>query len=67
MPLNKINNKSIKTFLEKYTGRRVPDRTTIARNHVETIYLETVEKIRENIAEKSIWVSIDETTDSMGR
>lgn len=67
IPLNKINNKDFRLFLEKYTNKEIPDESTLRKSYVDDIYLETMNKIRSNIAGHKIWVSIDETTDIQGR
>lgn len=67
IPLNKLGNIQLKQFLEKYTGKQVPAITTLRKGYVDEIYSETMNKIRNCITGKKIWVSIDETTDSLGR
>lgn len=54
-------------FLEKYTGKYVPDQSAIRKNYVSTIYDNTISRIRSEIGDSPIWVSIDETTDVDGR
>ncbi|XP_022180013.1 uncharacterized protein LOC111040403 [Myzus persicae] len=67
IPLNKLNNESFKSFLVKYTGKIIPAVTTLRKGYVDEIYDETLIKIRNAVIDKKIWVSIDETTDSLGR
>lgn len=67
IPLNKLNNESFKSFLVKYTGNIIPAVTTLRKGYVDEIYNETLIKIRNAVIDKKIWVSIDETTDSLGR
>jgi len=67
IPLNKLGNVQFKQFLEKYTGKQIPAITTLRKGYVDEIYSETMNKIRNAITGKKIWVSIDETTDSLGR
>ena len=66
IPLHKIENHSFRAFLEKYTKKSIPSRTSL-RKYVDRIYQQTLTKIRETVSDKNIWISIDETTDSMGR
>lgn len=54
-------------FLEKYTKNHIPDESTLRKLYVDDIYNETIEKIRTQVANNRIWVSIDETTDVEGR
>jgi len=49
--------------MEKYTNKEIPDESTWRKNYVNDIYVETLNKIRPNIAGHKIWVSVDETTD----
>lgn len=67
IPLNKLNNESFKSFLVKYTGKIIPAVTTLRKGYVDEIYDETLIKIRNAVIDKKIWVSIDETTDFLGR
>lgn len=67
IPFNKLSNPHFKNFLEKYTSEVIPDQTTLRKSHVDSCYQETIEKIRDKVVGKKIWVSIDETTDVEGR
>jgi len=67
IPLNKLGNVQLKQFLEKYTGKQIPAITTLRKGYVDDIYSETINKIRNAVTGKKIWVSIDKTTDSLGR
>lgn len=67
IPLWKVNSPAFRQFLEKYTTNSVPDQSTLRKNYSEQVYQETLEKIRTEISENSIWVSLDETTDAEGR
>jgi len=62
-----LSNIQFKAFLEKYTGEEIPAITTLRKGYVDEIYTETINKIRNAVIGKQIWVSIDETTDSLGR
>lgn len=62
-----LNNESFKSFLVKYTGKIIPAVTTLRKGYVNEIYDETLTKIRNAVINKKIWVSIDKTTDSLGR
>jgi len=66
IPLNKVN-KDFRLFMEKYTNKEIPDESTLCKNYVNDIYVETMNKIRSNIVGHKIWVSVDETTDVQGR
>lgn len=65
IPLYKLNNPKLVTFLEKYTKRKTPSERT-CRRHIESLYQSTLEQIRKEIGNSPIYVEIDETTDSEG-
>jgi hypothetical protein len=53
--------------LEKYTGKTIPHETTLRKSHLDVIYNEKLDKIRDFIKNGPIWVSMEETTDVEGR
>ncbi|KAJ4443025.1 hypothetical protein ANN_04675 [Periplaneta americana] len=63
IPLYKLKNKVFREFLEKYTQHTIPDESTLRKTYAASIYDETIQKIRDEIKDSSIWVSIDETPD----
>ncbi|KAL4143001.1 hypothetical protein QTP88_005383 [Uroleucon formosanum] len=67
IPLNKLSNNTFRNFLETYTGKEIPTEATLRQGYVDDLYDETVEKIKSEILNKKVWVSIDETTDIEGR
>lgn len=67
IPLWKVNNPVFKGFLEKYSGKSIPDESTLRKKFVNYVYEDSLASIREQIQDGSIWVAIDETTDSQGR
>jgi hypothetical protein len=58
IPLNKVNNKDFRLFLEKYTKKEIPDESILRKSYVNYIDVETMNKIRSNIAGHKIWVSV---------
>jgi hypothetical protein len=50
-------------FSEKYTSQNIPDESTLRKNYIRDIYLETLPSIPGEIQDRPIWVFIDETTD----
>ncbi|KAJ4437767.1 hypothetical protein ANN_13705 [Periplaneta americana] len=62
-----VENKVFREFLEKYTQHTIPDESTLRKTYAPSIYDETIQKIRDEIKDSSIWVSIDETPDKEGR
>ncbi|KAJ4425798.1 hypothetical protein ANN_27423 [Periplaneta americana] len=68
IPFHKLNNNNVfRDFLQKYTGKSIPDESTIRKNYIESCYNKTIDAIRAKLDGKKIWVSIDETTDCMSR
>jgi hypothetical protein len=67
IPLNKLENPAFSKFLEKYTNKQMPDRSTLRKDFVSICYDETIQMIRSYVENKKLWVSIDETTDASGR
>uniref|UniRef100_A0A914H6D4 DUF659 domain-containing protein n=1 Tax=Globodera rostochiensis TaxID=31243 RepID=A0A914H6D4_GLORO len=67
IPFFKINNPSLKYFLSKYTNRTIPDESTLRKNYLKICYKTSIERIKRQIGNSFIWVSVDETTDPLGR
>ncbi|XP_065214416.1 uncharacterized protein LOC135842640 [Planococcus citri] len=67
IPIYKLNHPVLRECWEKYCGRKLPDQSTIRKNYLNETFEATMECIRQEIGDSNIWVSIDETTDSMGR
>jgi len=53
--------------LVKYTGHNVLDQITLRKGNVDYCYQKIITEIRQKVAGKKIWVSIDEMTDAEGR
>jgi hypothetical protein len=63
IPLNKVSNQQFKHFFEKYTDQHILSESTLRRNYLFPCYEDVLRRIRCNVADDKIWVSIDETTD----
>ena len=63
IPLNKLGNIAFKNFLSTYIGRSIPDQTTLRKYYVSSLCNETITILRNKVAGRKIWVSLDETTD----
>lgn len=46
IPLNKINNSVFRNFLDMYTGKEIPDESTMRKNYLSECYQKTMIKIR---------------------
>jgi hypothetical protein len=53
--------------LEKYTQHKIPSETTLRNKHINKLYKECIDNIKNTIKNRFLWLSIDETTDSAGR
>lgn len=67
IPLNKLTNIEFRTFLEVYSGKVVPTESVLRKFYLDNCYNEMMEKIRQRVFDRKIWVSLDETTDAEGR
>nr|XP_022900891.1 uncharacterized protein LOC111413976 [Onthophagus taurus] len=67
IPLNKLQSRSFREFLEKYCKKNIPDESTLRKNYVAPVYDETMQQIKKYIANNYIWFAVDETTDTCGR
>ncbi|XP_003740992.2 uncharacterized protein LOC100904551 [Galendromus occidentalis] len=63
----KLELNSTEKFLRNYCKQPVPSSATLRRGYLKSIYESKVDFIRTSVADEPIWISMDETTDSMGR
>lgn len=67
IPFYKLENPTLRSFLAKYTNQMIPDESTLRKGYLKTCYEDTMQTIRNVLKGQRIWISIDETTDSVGR
>ena len=67
IPLEKLNNPALRSFLQKLAKKEIPSVTTLRRRHVDAAYTNTRKKILSDLASSPIWIGVDETTDFTGR
>ena len=68
IPLEKLKNDVLKTFLQDYTGKKIPDPSTLRNNHVSSVYSKLLVKARKVIGLNSkIYIMVDETKDLLQR
>src|SRR5713101_2509779 len=67
IPFHKLNNFYFKNFLKKYIDFAIPEESTLRKNYTKDVYEDTLQKIRNTIGEKDIFLMIDETTDVESR
>ena len=63
MPLNKLTNVKLKSFLEELRGQSILDQTTLRKTYVHELYTDTIQILQKKATGAKLWVSIDETTD----
>ena len=66
IPLHKLENGPLRDLLDKYCTHKIPSVSTLRRT-VLYLHEENLIKVREEIGEAKIWMSIDEATDSLDR
>ena len=67
IPLQKANHPVLKQFMKKYTGRNLPDASTLRKYYVEKSTHKTICKIKNKLSDNYIWVRADETIDIKSR
>jgi hypothetical protein len=66
IPLHKLSNDKVRSFLGKYTTHHVPSESTVRKTQVTALYEEVLHGIREKIGSNYVYISVDETTDARG-
>lgn len=67
IPFWKLENQYFRQFLEKYTGRILASETTLRKEYLKLCYENVLQDIRKTLSDNKVWVSVDETTDCVGR
>ncbi|XP_039315482.1 uncharacterized protein LOC120360022 [Solenopsis invicta] len=67
MPWRCLDNETWRNFLAKYTRQQIPNESTLRKNYLDVCYNSVIENIRSDIGDNYIWISVDETTDKLGR
>lgn len=65
IPLYKLRSDKLRGFLDKYTTEAVPCETTLRNSYVPQMLTTLIDKIKDQVKDQFVWVSIDETTDSL--
>ena len=66
IPLAKVEREAFVRFLETYTKRKVPSRKALTLC-MEKLSKDMLETIKSKLVDQDMFVSIDETSDSIGR
>ena len=67
IPFHKINDPLFKNFIEKFTQFKCPEESNLRKYVLPSIYDKKIEEIKNELKDDYIWLSVDETTDTMGR
>ena len=67
IPLCKLDNEVLRRFLFDYTDQTIPKPETLRLRYVNDVYDKKLEKVSDLIANKNVYVMVDETTDSAQR
>lgn len=67
IPWSKLDNPKMHQFLETYTGLSIPDESTLRKRHLSDCYTDVMVNIRHELEDSPVWISVDETTDTVGR
>ena len=67
IPLNKVENPNLKSFLEKWTKKELPSEYTLRKTYLEDEGKECIQDIILRAHGKDIYLIIDECTDVLGR
>ncbi|KRY25406.1 hypothetical protein T03_7109 [Trichinella britovi] len=67
IPLWKLENKSLRSFLEKYTKQHIPSESSLRKHYIDNNFNNVMDRVRREVAYNKIWISIDETIDPVGR
>lgn len=67
IPLSKLNNPVMKVYLQKYTGKSIPDESTLRKSYLQPLHEEKLKQIRQVVGENPVYFILDETTDRQMR
>jgi len=56
IPFHKLANPSLKSFFETYCKFDLPDQSTLRKGYVPKVFNDTMEHVKQKLAEKYIWV-----------
>ncbi|VVC25030.1 Hypothetical protein CINCED_3A017974 [Cinara cedri] len=62
IPLHELGNHVLKSFLEKHTGKSIPDENTIRKDCIPNIYKSIMDQIINDIGNNYVYIIVDETT-----
>lgn len=60
IPFHRLNNDKWREFIQDFCNKRSPEESTLRKNYVKPIYDRQLQKIRDLVANKWIYIQIDE-------
>ena len=57
----------MKSYLQKYTGKSVPDESTLRKSYLQPLYEGKISQIRQVVADHPVYFILDETTGRQNR
>lgn len=67
IPFVKLNNSKFVEFMESNMKRKIPDPSTLRKTYTNLIHNKKLQEVRDEVGEHPINLSVDETTDPLGR
>ncbi|XP_049868037.1 uncharacterized protein LOC126378420 [Pectinophora gossypiella] len=73
IPWAQVENPSFKNFFQKYmccacsNRKKLPSESILRKKYLDEIYAKKLATIHSEIVDEKIWISLDETTDFLGR
>ena len=67
IPIHKLEHPKLREFLEENIGLKMPSSSTVRQKYVPKSFENAMDSIKKDLEGKNIWLSIDETTDKVGR
>lgn len=72
IPWSQVENPAFKLFFEKYICnckqvRTIPSESILRKKYLDHVYKDKMKKIYQDLDNCPVWISLDETTDFMGR
>ena len=67
IPLSKLSNENLRSFLQKYYKINISSQTTLRRINIGSLYSMAIKQIKVEFESNYFYLCVDETTDSAGR
>lgn len=67
IPIHKVSNSHFQEFIANYCGKLTPDESTLRKKYLNPLYRELLSEMRAEIGSNSIYLQVDESTDSSER